>query len=197
MIVVSALVIVAYLLGSVSTGIIVCKFLNKADPRETGSKNLGATNVLRHAGKTAAIVTLAGDVAKGVLPVLAAQAAGAVPEVLILVGLAAFLGHLFPIYYRFQGGKGVATFLGVNLALDPWAGLAFITVWISLALVTRYSSLAALAAATAIPFLAFATKKPTSSVILLVVMVVYVFWRHRTNIYCLIEGTEKKIGQKT
>lgn len=196
MIVISTLVVVAYLLGSVSTGIIVCKFLNKADPREIGSENPGATNVLRHAGKTAAIVTLAGDVGKGFLPVLAAQAVGAVPAVLTLVGLAAFLGHLYPIYYRFQGGKGVATFLGVNLALDPWAGLTFVVVWTSLALVTRYSSLAALVAATAIPFLAFATQKPTLSVILLVVMVIYVFWRHRTNIYCLIEGTEKKIGQK-
>jgi len=196
MIVNPALVIIAYLLGSVSTAIVVCRFLDKADPREIGSRNPGATNVLRYAGRAAAIATLAGDIAKGTLPILAAQLIGMAPPILTLVGLAAFLGHLYPIYYNFRGGKGVATFLGVNLALDPWIGLTFVTIWASMALVTRYSSVAALTAATTVPLLAVWLEKSTTSVIFLAIMVTLVFWRHRMNISSLIDGTEKKIGQK-
>ena len=191
-----ALTVSAYLLGSVSTAILVCKFMGVTDPREVGSGNPGATNVLRHAGKGAAAATLLGDAGKGVIPVVVGHALGITLPGLSLVALAAFLGHLYPVYYAFRGGKGVATFVGTNLAIDPWIGLTFIAVWLSVALIVRYSSLAALTAAAATPFTAFYLGEPTASVAVFVVMVGFVFWRHRSNIINLIAGTEKKIGQK-
>ena len=191
-----ALTFSAYLLGSVSTAIIVCKLLGVADPREVGSGNPGATNVLRHAGKGPAAATLIGDAVKGVIPVVVGHAVGISTPGLSFVALAAFLGHLYPAYYAFRGGKGVATFVGVNLALDPWVGLTFIAVWLLMALIMRYSSLAALTAAAATPFTAFWLGEPPVSVAVFAVMVALVFWRHRANIDNLISGTEKKIGQK-
>ncbi len=197
MTVLAALIIGAYLLGSVSTAIIVCKLLGVADPREVGSGNPGATNVLRHAGKGPAAATLIGDAGKGVIPVALGHVVGITSPGLTVVALAAFLGHLYPIYYAFRGGKGVATFLGVNLALDPWVGVTFIAVWLLMALLMRYSSLAALTAAAATPFTAFWLGEPPAAVAVFIIMVALVFWRHRTNIGHLIAGTEKKIGQQT
>ena len=190
------LVLLAYLMGSVSTAIIVCKMLGVADPREVGSGNPGATNVLRHAGRQAAALTLLGDAAKGLLPVLIAHAAGlAVPQQ-AAVGLAAFLGHLYPLYYGFRGGKGVATFIGVTLALNHWLGLSFIGVWLLVALLLRFSSLAALTAAAAVPVAAYLFGEAPLTVVLLAAMTALIYWRHRANIRNLIDGREKKIGQK-
>jgi acyl phosphate:glycerol-3-phosphate acyltransferase len=190
------LTVCAYFLGSLSTAIIVCKVLGVADPREVGSRNPGATNVLRYAGKGPAAATLLGDAGKGVIPVVVGHALGITSPGLSLVALAAFLGHLYPVYYAFRGGKGVATFIGVNLAFDPWIGLTFIAVWLSMALIMRYSSLAALTAAAATPFTAFWLGEPPMSVAVSFIMVMLMFWRHRTNISKLISGTEKRIGQK-
>lgn len=190
------LVAVAYLVGSVSTAIVVCRLLGVADPREVGSQNPGASNVLRHAGKTAAGMTLLGDAGKGLIPVLLANAAGVTPSALALVALAAFVGHLYPAYYRFQGGKGVATFIGVSLGLNPLLGLTFIGVWLLLALLLRYSSLAALAAALTMPVAASLLAMPQLVVAAYCVMVALMYWRHRSNIRNLIAGREKKIGQR-
>ncbi len=140
------LVLVAYLLGSLSSAIIVCRLAGLPDPRSDGSGNPGATNVLRLGGKKPAIVTLAGDMLKGLLPVLLGHALGLAPVLLALVGLAAFLGHLYPVFFRFQGGKGVATALGVLLGLDWVVGLATVATWLAVAFLTRYSSLSALIA---------------------------------------------------
>lgn len=194
----SALLIVgAYLLGSVSTAIITCRVLGVADPRAVGSGNPGATNVLRHAGKGAAAATLLGDAGKGVVPVLLGDALGLAPPALTLVACAAFLGHVYPLYYRFQGGKGVATFVGVTLALDPFLGGGFILVWLGMAALLRYSSLAALTATAATPVLAIGLGQPPASVAILAAMGAILFWRHRPNIGNLRAGTEKKIGQKS
>ena len=191
------LIVGGYLLGSVSTAIVVCKLLGVADPREVGSGNPGATNVLRHAGKPAAAATLLGDVGKGVIAVAAGHALGIAAPGLTFVACAAFLGHLYPIYYSFRGGKGVATFVGVNLALNPLIGLSFMVVWLSMALLMGYSSLAALTAAAATPLVAFYLGEPPISVGVLAAMSSLVFWRHRSNISNLVKGGEKKIGQKT
>ena len=188
--------VLAYLLGSVSTAIVICRLLGVADPREVGSHNPGATNVLRHAGKSAAAVTLLGDAAKGLLPVLAGHAAGLSAPLLAAIGLAAFLGHLYPIYYGFSGGKGVATFIGVTLALNVWIGVTFIGTWLAVAVALRFSSLAALVATAAAPLAAYLLGEPPVAVALISVMSGLVCWRHRSNIHNLLDGTEKKIGQK-
>jgi glycerol-3-phosphate acyltransferase PlsY len=186
----------AYALGSVATAVVVCKALGLTDPREAGSGNPGATNVLRIGGKKAAAVTLLGDAGKGVVPVLVAHALGLTPPALTLVGVAAFIGHLFPVFYGFRGGKGVATLIGVNLALSPWLGLAFVATWLGVAAVTRYSSLSALVATALTPAFAWFLGQPPAAVGLFAVMSVLVFWRHRPNIANLLGGREKKIGQK-
>jgi acyl phosphate:glycerol-3-phosphate acyltransferase len=196
-IVLAVLIVSAYLLGSVSTAIIVCKLLGVADPREVGSGNPGATNVLRHAGKLAAGATLLGDAGKGVVAVAGGHLLGVTAPALTFVAFAAFLGHLYPLYYAFRGGKGVATFVGVNLALNPWIGLTFIAVWLSMAAIMRYSSLAALTAAAATPVAAYYLGEPTPSVAVFAAMSSLVFWRHRGNIVNLATGGEKKIGQKS
>ena len=190
------LVVVSYLMGSVSTAIIVCRVIGAADPREVGSRNPGATNVLRHAGKTAAAVTLAGDAAKGLVPVLVGHALGLDMGWLAATGLAAFLGHLYPVFYGFVGGKGVATFIGVTLALDWRLGASFVGVWLLVAFALRWSSLAALVATAAMPAVAWALGSPPAAVGFILAMCALVFWRHRGNIHNLLNGTEKKIGQK-
>ena len=185
-----------YLLGSVSSAILVCRVLGKRDPRTTGSGNPGATNVLRIHGRGAAAATLAGDVAKGLLPVTLAHAWGFAPLVVALTGLGAFLGHLFPVFFGFRGGKGVATYIGVLFGMSLWLGLAFCTTWLATAFITRYSSLAALVATVVTPFAALAAGLPSPIVFVLMVMACAIFWRHRANIARLRGGTETRIGQK-
>ena len=191
-----ALLLAAYLAGSVSAAIVVCRALGVGDPRAGGSGNPGATNVLRLAGKGPAAVTLLGDAGKGVLPVLLAAALGLHGWQLTAIGLAAFAGHLFPVFYGLRGGKGVATFLGVNLALDPWLALCFVLTWLAVAGVTRYSSLAALVATAVLPLVAAWRGADAGSVVLFVAMAALIYWRHRGNIGQLLAGTEKRIGQK-
>lgn len=185
-----------YLLGSVSTAIITCKLMGLPDPRSQGSRNPGATNVLRLGGKKAAAITLFGDMLKGLLPVLIALSLGMSDAVIAACGLAAFLGHLYPLYYGFQGGKGVATLLGVLLGMHWLLGLGTIGVWLGMAFSFRYSSLSALVAATASPLLAwFITHSPVISASI-ALMAVLLIWRHRSNIRNLLAGKEDKIGSR-
>ena len=196
----------AYLLGSVSFAVIVSKLFRLADPRTYGSKNPGATNVLRSGNKVAALVTLLGDGFKGWLAVWLTLHVGGQyglgDRALALVALAVFLGHLWPLYFKFVGGKGVATFFGVMLGLNAlWLGLPCLLTWLAVAFFSRYSSLAALVAAAAAPaYLALFDEhlNYTDSIMLSVgVMALLMFYRHRQNIGKLLAGKESKIGSKT
>lgn len=190
------LVPLAYLLGSLSSAVLVCRALGRPDPRNSGSGNPGATNVLRGVGKAAAAATLAGDLLKGWLPLLAGHALGARPEVMAATGLAAFAGHLYPVFFGFKGGKGVATFIGVLLGLAwPVAGV-FVVTWLAVAALFRYSSLAALTASLASLPAAWFWALPPVWLGAVAVMVVLVFWRHRGNIVKLLSGTESRIGRR-
>jgi acyl phosphate:glycerol-3-phosphate acyltransferase len=191
-----AFAVFGYLLGSVSSAILICKLLGKADPRSTGSGNPGATNVLRSHGRGPAAATLAGDVLKGVLPVLIAKLLGMSPLVIALAGLGAFFGHLFPVFFGFRGGKGVATYIGVLFGMSLWLGVGFAAIWLATAALTRYSSLAALVAAAITPLVALIGGQPVSMVLALAVMAVAIFWRHGENIARLRAGTESRIGQR-
>lgn len=190
------LVILAYFVGSISTAIVTCKIMGKVDPRTVGSKNPGATNVLRYAGKKAALFTLMGDVLKGLIPVLVGHAVGLEWQWLGLIGIAAFLGHIYPIYYGFKGGKGVATAIGVYLGLHPVVGLVVILTWMISALVFNVSSLSALIAALLAPLYFFWVTDSLPLFIILAIMTVIIYWRHRTNIVEIIDGTEDKIVEK-
>ena len=186
---------VGYLLGSVPFAVLVSRALNLADPRSYGSGNPGATNVLRSGSRTAAALTLLGDAGKGAVAVWLGRVSGAGDETLAIgCGAAAFLGHVFPLFLRFRGGKGVATFLGVVLAFVPWLGLACCVVWLSVAALTRYSSLAALTAAAAAPAGLVATQGADARAALVLAMSALLVWRHRANIGRLLSGTEGKIG---
>ncbi len=191
-----SLVIFAYLLGSVSSAVVVCKLLGLDDPRTHGSNNPGATNVLRLYGKKAAIPTLAGDVLKGVIPVVVGKLLNAPDMILACIGLAAFTGHLFPVFFKFKGGKGVATLIGVLFGTYWLLGLAFMGTWLLMAVIFRYSSLAGLTAAATAPFYtAFILDSPwfiASNML----MAILLFWRHTPNIKKLISGEEDKIGAK-
>lgn len=195
-------ILLAYLLGSISSAIVVSRLMRLPDPRGIGSGNPGATNVLRAGSKAAAAWTLIGDVAKGWLPVFIVMQLGDFPGWMVaLVGLAAFLGHLYPVYFRFKGGKGVATALGVILALSPLTGLLVILTWLIAAFTLRYSSLAALLAALAAPVLLYAVQTYSGqqdpwSVAAVVAMTVLLYARHHANIRRLIQGTESRIGEK-
>ena len=187
-------VIAAYLLGSVSFAVITSKLFGLADPRTYGSGNPGATNVLRSGKKAAAALTLFGDAAKGWLAVfLAIQFALSGTQV-ALIALAVFIGHLFPVFLNFKGGKGVATALGVLLALDVWVGLGGLATWLLIALVFRYSSLAALVAAVATPVYAVLLGLPREWVLASGIMSLLLIWRHKSNIRNLLAGKEAKIG---
>ena len=185
-----------YLLGSVASAVVVCRLMGLPDPRQGGSGNPGATNVLRLGGKKAAAVTLAGDVAKGVVPVLAAKILSPEPVVWAVTALAAFLGHLYPVFFRFQGGKGVATALGAVGALAWPVGLAMGLVWLAVAGVSRYASLASLCAAVASPLAALVFAPDLGTVACLVLMSSLLVWRHRANVQRLMAGTESRIGEK-
>jgi glycerol-3-phosphate acyltransferase PlsY len=188
------LIAAGYLFGSISTAIIVCKLMGLPDPRTQGSRNPGATNVARLGGKKAAALTLAGDMLKGLVPVLIARALHADPAILAATALAAFLGHLYPVFFGFQGGKGVATALGVIYGLYWPVGLLTTGIWLVMALVFRYSSLAALTAILLTP-LGFIWLLPELPIIIaMVALTVLLFWRHRSNIANLISGEEGKIS---
>jgi glycerol-3-phosphate acyltransferase PlsY len=188
------LILAGYLFGSISTAIIVCKLMGLPDPRTGGSGNPGATNVARLGGKKAAILTLIGDMLKGLIPVLIAHAMEAPPVILAGTALAAFLGHLYPVFFGFRGGKGVATALGVIYGLDWRVGLLTTAVWLGMALLFRYSSLAALTAILLTP-LGFLWLWPEPSVVAaMVIMTVLLYWRHRSNISNLLNGKEGKIS---
>jgi len=191
-----ALIGAAYLLGSISTAIVTCKLMGLPDPRSGGSGNPGATNVLRLGGKKAAAVTLAGDLLKGLLPVLAAQALSVGAATLALVGLAAFLGHLYPIFFGFKGGKGVATTLGVLLGISWWVGLVTAATWLAMAAVFRISSLSALTAMLMAPLYTHLFTHSKELVIGTAVMSAVLYWRHRSNIGRLLRGEEGRMGKR-
>jgi len=193
-------IITAYLLGSISFAVVTSKLFGLADPRTYGSGNPGATNVLRSGKKAAAALTLIGDAAKGWLAVcLAIQFSPSDVSYTMLaaaVALAVFIGHLFPVFLRFKGGKGVATALGVLLALNVWVGLGGLATWLFMALVFRYSSLSALTAAVATPIYALLLGLPREWVLASGIMSLLLIWRHKGNIQNLLAGKEAKIGSK-
>lgn len=197
---IAVFVILAYLAGSVSFAVIMSKVFRLPDPRSYGSHNPGATNVLRSGKKLAAALTLLGDAGKGWLAVRLAQHFAPPDEnVLWLVSaaaLAVFLGHLYPIFLRFKGGKGVATALGVLLALNIWLGLAALATWILVAAIFRLSSLAALLAALAAPLYALLLSLPGEYLAVSLVLSLLLIWRHKPNIDNLLHGKEGKIGHK-
>ena len=193
-------VVAAYLLGSVSFAVVTSRAFGIADPRTYGSGNPGATNVLRSGRKAAAALTLLGDAAKGWVAVALAMhyavgdQQGA--QLVLFVALAVFLGHLYPVFLKFQGGKGVATALGVLLALSGWLGLAAFATWLLVAFLFRLSSLAALTAAAAAPVYAYALGLPKEWVLASAIMSMLLIWRHKSNIRNLLAGKESRIGKK-
>lgn len=185
--------LVGYLLGSIPFGMILTRLAGTQDLRTIGSGNIGATNVLRTGHKGLAAATLIGDMLKGTVAVIIAGSIGG-PNAAMVAALGAFLGHLFPVWLKFRGGKGVATYLGVLIALVWKAALVFAIVWIAIAWLTRYSSLAALLAAVAVPLSLFFVFGPTSVAWLFTAMTVIVFFKHHANIRRLIDGDESRIG---
>lgn len=187
----------AYLIGSISFGILISKCFGLADPRTVGSGNPGATNVLRSGKKSAALLTLLGDALKGWLPVWLALQNNMLMWVVSSVGLAVFLGHLYPIYFKFKGGKGVATALGVIFAISPFLGLAAIVTWLVVFAFSRYASLASIIAALLVPVHSYYYLRPYKDYfMLLIVMSVLLIWRHRSNIQKLLNGTESGFKKK-
>lgn len=191
-----ALLVGGYLLGSIPFGVLIARAAGDVDLRGVGSGNIGATNVLRAVGKGAAALTLVGDIGKGTLAVALARWIDPGAGVVASVGLAAVLGHLFPVWSGFRGGKGVATTLGVVLGAMPTVGGLLLLVWLAVAALTRYSSLAALVATAAMPLLAWLLDGRPAMLALSGALLVLVFVRHRENIGRLLAGTEGKIGQK-
>ena len=199
-------VLAAYALGSLSFAVIVSRLLGLNDPRTYGSMNPGATNVLRSGSKVAAVLTLLLDAAKGWLPVFLVQLWGATygleAPALALVGLAAFLGHLFPVFFRFKGGKGVATAAGVVLATNPWLGLAVLVSWLVITYFFRYVSLASVVAAVFAPVYylfgdGVAWRADNGIALALAIMGALLVWRHGANIARLVNGTEARLGAKS
>ena len=192
--------LVAYLIGSLSFAVIVSRAMGLHDPRSYGSGNPGATNVLRSGNKAAAVLTLLLDALKGYVPVVLVKEFGAPygldEGTLAMVGLAAFLGHLWPVFFHFKGGKGVATAAGVLLGLNPWLGLATLATWVIVAAFTRYSSLAAIVAAVFAPFYQLLIWGGGPVAVAVMGMGGLLVWRHRANIQKLLKGTESKLGHK-
>ena len=185
----------AYLIGSFSTAIITCKIMGLEDPRKTGSNNPGATNVLRHGGKKAAIITLLGDMLKGLIPVLVIIQLQADALTVALVGLFALLGHIFPVYYGFKGGKGVATYYGVILGMNWLVGLIALTIWLVSAALLKISSLSALISIFSTPFILWYFSQSPELTAATALMSILVFWRHKKNIQSLLQGSEAIIGK--
>ncbi len=194
MITTALLILGAYLLGSVSSAILVCRLMGLPDPRTQGSKNPGATNVLRIGGKKAATLTLAGDSLKGVLPLLIGHLLGVDALALAATGLAAFLGHLYPVFFGFQGGKGVATALGVQWGLYWPVGLTVAAVWLFMAYVVKISSLSALVSMALAPAIVWYFWPEPALIGMQVLITLILFWRHRSNIHNLLTGAEDRIG---
>ena len=192
--------LIAYLLGSVSFAVVISRAMGLGDPRTYGSKNPGATNVLRSGSKLAAVLTLLLDALKGYVPTALVQYyafdLGFEDPTIAFVGLAAFVGHLFPVFFRFQGGKGVATAAGVLLAFEPLLGALTLGIWVLVAALFRYSSLASLIAAAFAPFFALMFFDRPSVSMAVAMMSLLLIWRHWRNIVNLLKGTESRLGQK-
>ena len=193
-------IILAYLLGSISFAVIASWIFRLPDPRTFGSKNPGATNVLRSGNKAAAILTLLGDAGKGWVAVVLAQHLAPVwgldNKVIAAVALLVFLGHIWPVFLRFKGGRGVATAVGVVLGLNLWSGILAIITWIIVALIWRFSSLSALVAATLTPVYAWIFLGSEVSTLVILVISLLIIWRHKSNIANLVAGKETRIGKR-
>lgn len=185
--------VLAYLLGSISSAIVIARLFSLTDPRSVGSGNPGATNILRQGSRTAALLTLLGDILKGVIPVVVARWFTGDPSILALVGAAAFIGHVFPVFFGFRGGKGVATGLGVYLGLHWLLGVSLIACWLAVAAAFRYSSLAAIVTSAASPLLAAYWLGHPAYLGMSVLLAVVLVWRHRENLARLLRGGEDKI----
>lgn len=183
-------IVAAYLIGSISFGIIFSKLFGLPDPRTVGSGNIGATNIARSGKKLPAMLTLLGDALKGWLPVWLALQSNMLMWVVAAIGLAVFFGHLYPIYHKFKGGKGVATALGVMLAVSPMLGLACLLTWALVFAISRLSSLSAIVAAALSPVFAWLLLPYKNYVLMVLVMAVMLVWRHKSNIQKLMNGTE-------
>ena len=191
-----AAAVVAYLVGSIPFAVIVSRLMGLPDPRSFGSGNPGATNVLRSGSKAAAVLTLAGDALKGWVAVWAAIRLGLAAEVVAVVAVAAFLGHVFPVWLRFKGGKGVATAAGVIFAIDWRVGIAVVIVWLTIVVVSRYSSLGALCAALFAPVAVYHFDGAGPVLLATCLMCAILVWRHEANIRKLLRGEESRIGEK-
>lgn len=197
MIIYPIVVILAYLIGSLSAAIITCKIMGLPDPRTAGSNNPGATNVMRIGGKKAAAITLVGDLLKGLVPVVIVKLISPEESLLVaLTALAAFLGHLFPVFFQFKGGKGVATALGCIIGLNPWVALCAFGTWIVVFGISKISSLSALTAAIFAPLYLWLFNASPSVVIVVIIMDILLIIRHKANIQRIIKGEEKKLSSK-
>ena len=190
------LVIAAYLLGSISSAIIVCNIMGLPDPRSQGSNNPGATNVLRIGGKKAAVITLLGDALKGLIPMLVCHALDVSALIFALTGMAAFLGHLYPVFFGFKGGKGVATAMGVQFGLSWMIGASVAGIWLFMAKVLNISSLAALVSMVLAPLFVWIFWPAPELIVMQSVMSLILVWRHRRNIRNLLSGEEGKISKQ-
>ena len=189
--------ITGYLIGSISSAVIVSRLMGLPDPRQEGSGNPGATNVLRLGNKLAAALTLIGDILKGAIPVLIAASLMADNMVIALAAAGAFFGHLFPVFFGFKGGKGVATALGVFLAINPFIALALALTWLTVAIIFRFSSLAAIISSVSAPLWVWWFDSSEVYIPLAFALAIILVWRHSENIKRLIAGTESKIGKKS
>ena len=190
------LIVAAYLIGSISSAIIVCRLIGLPDPRSEGSNNPGATNVLRIGGKKAAAITLLGDMLKGVLPVAAGHLLDVSTMTFALAAMAAFLGHLYPVFFGFKGGKGVATALGTQFGLHWGIGLAVAGIWLFMAKVVKISSLSALVSMALAPVIIYWIWPADELIVMQIIMSIILFWRHKSNIQRLLSGEESLIGKK-
>lgn len=189
--------IAGYLIGSISSAVIVSRLMGLPDPRQAGSGNPGATNVLRLGNKLAAASTLISDILKGAIPVLITNTLTADPIAVALAGAGAFSGHLFPLFFGFKGGKGVATALGVFSAINPFIALSLALTWLSIAIIFRFSSLAAIISSVSAPLWAWWFDSSDVYILLAFALATILVWRHSENIKRLIAGTESKIGKKS
>ncbi|TNF65313.1 MAG: glycerol-3-phosphate 1-O-acyltransferase [Gammaproteobacteria bacterium] len=187
--------IIAYLLGSINMAILICMLFRLPSPRTIGSGNPGATNVLRLGGKLPAALTLLGDVLKGLIPVIIAKYLQLTFFEISLIGLLSIIGHIWPVFFKFKGGKGVATFIGVTFAFSWVIGICFVITWLIIALISRYSSLAALIATIEVPFIVFFLYGFKPMVVFSIIAII-ILLKHHGNIKRLLKGSESKIGQK-